>query len=180
MSPAAAFLWGAAEAFLFFVIPDVLLSWVALRRGLRAALVCSLLAAAGATLGGAVMYAWSQRAPEAAARAVEAVPAVADGSVARGRAAMRAQGWFRTAAAGAFAGQPYKLYSVAAPQAGVRPAAWVAAGPAIRLPRFLLTSLGFAAVGALWRERLDRRVVLALFGTGWVLFYAVFWTLAPG
>ncbi|NEX95224.1 hypothetical protein [Caulobacter sp. 17J65-9] len=177
---AAAFLWGAAEAFLFFVVPDVLLAWVALRRGLKAALVCSLLAAAGATLGGAAMYGWAARSPETAARAVERVPAVADGATDRAVEAMRREGWFRAAASGAFAGRPYKLYAAAAPRAGVEPTAWVAAATPIRLPRFLLMSVGFAVLGALLRDRLDRRVMLALYGTGWTLFYAAFWTLTPG
>ncbi|MBC6982775.1 hypothetical protein [Caulobacter sp. 17J80-11] len=177
---AAAFLWGAAEAFLFFVVPDVLLAWVALRRGLKAALICSLLAAAGATLGGAAMYGWAARSPETAARAVEAVPAVQDGSTDRAVEAMRREGWFRAAATGAFAGRPYKLYSAAAPRAGVKPAAWVAGAAPIRLPRFLMMSVGFAALGALLRERMDRRMMLAVYGTGWALFYAAFWTVTPG
>jgi hypothetical protein len=43
-----------------------------------------------------------------------------------------------------------------------------------------MMSVGFAVLGALLRERLDRRVMLALFGTGWALFYTAFWTLTPG
>jgi membrane protein YqaA with SNARE-associated domain len=55
-APLIAFIWGLAEATLFFIVPDVYLGFVALfdwRRALRA------LAApiAGAVLGGALMYA---------------------------------------------------------------------------------------------------------------------------
>ena len=32
----AAFVWGFAEASLFFVVPDLLISWVAMNRGLKA------------------------------------------------------------------------------------------------------------------------------------------------
>jgi len=47
----AAFLWGLAEATCFFIVPDVLLSFIALRR-LRTALLCCGLALAGALLAG--------------------------------------------------------------------------------------------------------------------------------
>ena len=65
-----ALLWGVAEGLLFFVVPDVVISAVALAKGWRAGLVACLLAAAGASLGGGAMYLWSQASPEAALAAV--------------------------------------------------------------------------------------------------------------
>lgn len=47
----AAFIWGVAEATLFFFVPDVLLSYIGLKRGVRAATRASVSAAIGATLG---------------------------------------------------------------------------------------------------------------------------------
>ncbi len=44
--------WGMAEAVLWFVVPDVFLTWVAMRRGVRPALRLSLVAVAGAIGGG--------------------------------------------------------------------------------------------------------------------------------
>src|SRR5437868_1692315 len=58
----AALAWGYAEATLFFLVPDVLLSWVALRDP-RAAGVACFWALAGALLGGATMYAWGAADP---------------------------------------------------------------------------------------------------------------------
>ena len=55
---AAAFAWGFAEATLFFVVPDVWLTLIAVRRGLRPALVACGWALAGALAGGLAMYAW--------------------------------------------------------------------------------------------------------------------------
>ena len=52
---AGAFVWGAAEAFLFFIVPDVLIGYAALRRGARAGLIAAVLAALGASVGGAAM-----------------------------------------------------------------------------------------------------------------------------
>src|SRR5690606_19561898 len=47
----AAFLWGVAEAIYFFVVADVLLTFIAVAYGLRAGLVASLAAALGAACG---------------------------------------------------------------------------------------------------------------------------------
>ena len=55
----AAFLWGVAEATLFFFVPDVLLSYIGVKRGVRATVRASIIAAAGAAIGGAFMYLWS-------------------------------------------------------------------------------------------------------------------------
>src|ERR1043166_3843539 len=51
----AAFAWGRAEATLFFIVPDVLLTAIACR-SLRAGLKASCVAVAGALLGGILMY----------------------------------------------------------------------------------------------------------------------------
>lgn len=173
----AAALWGAAEAVLFFIVPDVLIAWTALRRGVRAALVAALLATAGAAVGGAGVYAWSARDP-AAARVIEAVPAVPTGAVATATAELR-QGGLAAALRGAFSGKPYKVWSAAAPHAGWTLPAWLTAAAPIRLPRFLLVAAGFACLAAALRSRLSTRMVAKLFAAGWAVFYAAFWLLAP-
>ncbi|HKH69104.1 MAG TPA: hypothetical protein VKA75_17210, partial [Reyranella sp.] len=52
----AGLLWGLAEATAFFVVPDVLLTFVAQRRGLIPALAVMLFVVAGAALGGLAMW----------------------------------------------------------------------------------------------------------------------------
>src|SRR5258706_1708194 len=53
----ASFVWGLAESSFFFFVPDVGLTFLALRN-YRAALRATLAALAGALIGGALMYAW--------------------------------------------------------------------------------------------------------------------------
>ena len=50
-----AFLWGWSEATLFFIVPDILLTLLALR-SLRTALVACVWASVGAIVGGAMTY----------------------------------------------------------------------------------------------------------------------------
>jgi hypothetical protein len=176
---AAAALWGFAEASLFFLVPDVLLSWVALKHGVRAAILACVFAAAGAMAGGAAIWMWSEARPAQAAAVIERVPAIPAGAVARARDSIDHGPWVLTALGGAVSNTPFKLYAAAAPHAGIGLPAFVAATPLIRLPRFLAVSLVVAGLGALLRRRLSPRVVTTVFLAAWTVFYVVFWLLSP-
>ncbi len=56
-----AFVWGLAEATVFFIVPDVFLTFVACR-DLRSALKTTVAAVCGALVGGLIMYSFGQRA----------------------------------------------------------------------------------------------------------------------
>ena len=175
----AALLWGAAEGFLFFIVPDVIIGLVALRRGLRAGVAAALLAATGAAIGGGAMYLWAQQRPTQAIAAVAAVPAVSDAMIERAGREMSA-GWLGAAMKGPLTSTPYKVYAALAPAQGVSLPAWIAAAWPVRLPRFLLVAAGMALIGGLVRERIAPRIGLAVFTLGWVLFYGWFWLSHPG
>lgn len=177
---AGAVLWGAAEAFLFFIVPDVLISYVALRRGLRAGVVAGLFAALGAVVGGAAMYAWSERAPEPALAAVSAVPAVSDAMVEEARVGMGEDGWFVASLKGPLTNTPYKVYAALAPDHGASLPAFAAAALPVRLPRFLAVAAVFALIGAAVRGRVSGKATRGAFTAGWVLFYGWFWLSHPG
>lgn len=176
----AASLWGLAEATLFFIVPDLLISYLALTRGFRAGAWASLLAATGAALGGAVIFLWSAQQPAIAYRAVEAVPAVSEQMIADARADIAASGWFVAAMKGPLTSTPYKVYALLAPQSGAPLAAFAPAALPVRLPRFLFVTLCFGLIGHLLRERIGRRILLAAFTSGWLLFYGWFWLTHPG
>ncbi len=170
---AVAFLWGVAEATLFFIVPDVLLSAVGLKRGARAGAVASACAALGAGAGGAVMFLWSAHDAAGARAVVLAVPAVSEAMAADAARAMAEHGWFAATLAGPLSFTPFKLYAILAPEAGASAAGFALASVAARLPRFLLVSLG----ASLLRGRLGARPLLWLCGA-WALFYAAFFALA--
>jgi hypothetical protein len=161
-------------------VPDVLISWIAMRRGLKAGALAAVLAAAGAMVGGSLMYGWSVARPEAAYRAVEAVPAVSGPMIADAAADMRDEGWLAAALKGPLTSTPYKVYAMLAPGQRAGPVAWAAAALPIRLPRFLLVTAAFALIGMLARGRVSPRVLTGAFTLGWVLFYGWFWFSHPG
>jgi hypothetical protein len=175
----AAFVWGIAEATLFFIVPDVLLSYIGLKRGVKDAARASVIAALGAAVGGAIMYTWSQHDPAAARAAVLAVPAISEDMVARATDAMRGD-WFGATMLGPLSSTPFKVYAILALNAGGATLPMFAlAAIAARLPRFLIVSIGVALIGQGLRRWLSERQLLWLLIGAWVLFYAVFFALMP-
>lgn len=175
----AAFIWGVAEATLFFFVPDVLLSYIGLKRGVKDAARASVIAALGAAIGGSIMYAWSAADPVAARAAVLAVPAISEAMLNNAAEAMRGD-WFMATLLGPLSSTPFKVYAILALHAGGAPLhAFALAGFIARLPRFLIVGCGVALIGrGLSRWLSERQRVWLLVGA-WVLFYAVFFALMP-
>lgn len=177
MRPLLAALWGFAEATLFLIVPDVLLSWLALRDR-RAALHACGLALGGALAGGLLMYAWGAADPAAAARVVEQVPAISADMLARVRGELAQQGAWATLF-GPLSGTPYKTYAIQAHGAGVGLWAFLLVSVPARGLRFVLVALlaEFVARNALRRHGLRvRRAALAVV---WIAFYAIYFSVMP-
>ncbi|HWC63814.1 MAG TPA: hypothetical protein VG501_09345 [Rhizomicrobium sp.] len=173
----AAALWGAAEASFFFIVPDVLLTYIALRFSpWRASSACSV-AALFAGFAGAGMWLWGSRDPDAARAAMLLVPAVGPDLLARVSDELAGGAWPFRMLAGAVSGIPYKLYAV---EAGARhvplllflPISFVA-----RLARFVLTT-GFTLAARFLLLRMGKsNWAVAIWAFAWCLVYAVYFTL---
>ena len=171
----AAGLWGFAEAVLWFIIPDVLISYVGVERGLRAALRLTAFAVVGAVLGGLVSYAWGVVSVESGQAAMAALPGVDTAMVESVSADVAAQG-SSALLEGPTRTQPYKLYALAAGEhrAGMLELAlWTIPG---RAARFIVSSLGAAAFGWASRRFLNPRMAILGWAVFWVLVYTVVWT----
>jgi hypothetical protein len=175
-SNVVALFWALAEATLFFIVPDVWLTVVAARRGLRPALIACGFAVLGAVLGGALMYLWASVDAAQAIATVRQVPGIAAGMMDNAAAALHAQGVLAMVF-GAFAGVPYKIYAVEAPGADLGLALFLAASVPARLLRFVLLSGLAAAFAALFDDWLTKRTVTAIVLALWVLFYVGYWAL---
>jgi membrane protein YqaA with SNARE-associated domain len=106
----AALAWGFAEATLFFIVPDVLLTLLALWNP-RGAIEASIAALAGALIGGCVMYAWGQRSPDQALATLLRVPAIKQGLIDSVRSEINSRGVVAILV-GPLRGIPYKIYAV--------------------------------------------------------------------
>jgi membrane protein YqaA with SNARE-associated domain len=165
-----AFLWGLAEATLFFIVPDVFLTAIGCR-ALRPAMKATFAALLGALVGGAIMFGYGQR------RLVEHVPGVSPRLVDSVDADLRERG-ILAVLTGPLKGVPYKIYAVE----------WHARGGALlpfllisipaRCVRFALSVLvarGVANLLARWTQR-RVGVELTILTIFWVAFYAFYFT----
>lgn len=173
---AAGGLWGLAEATLFFIVPDVLLSAVALT-SVRRALVIAVWVLAGALVGGALMWAVGRTAPETGHSLLVLLPAIDAGMVADVGEQLGTSG-LPALFAGPVTGTPYKIYAVQSGQLGIGLVEFLLVSIPARMLRFVAVTLAVGGVGRVlerWLGLRARRIVLAL---SWSAFYAwYFYTL---
>ena len=169
---AGAAVWGFAEATIFFIVPDVLLSWLALRSPRRATWACGW-ALLGALVGGCVMYAWGARDLDSATAMLLRVPAVDEPMLDTVRSQFDERG-AATVLLGPLGGRPYKIYAAYAPAAGVSLPMLLAVSVPARLSRFLLVTWVTAAMAHIVLRRMKLRHKQWLLLACWVAFYAWF------
>lgn len=172
--PWLGFLWGFAEGTLFFVIPDIVLSWASLA-GVKCGTKILGAILAGAVVAGLCLYLWAARQPDTARSAVASVPFVRDRMFSKVEQDYRAHG-----VSGIFytlgTGIPYKVYAVLAPPVAT-PAAFGIISILGRFERMALswlipTFLGWACKHWIRRHRLLTTVIFAGF---WIVTYAIYW-----
>ena len=166
---AAAAAWGFAEATLFFVVPDVLLTWIAAFRPRRAAAAVGA-CLAGALLGGALMFGAAARDPVGTRALVE-----------RTEAGMSAD-YRRQMLLGGLSGVPYKVMAIAAAARDGSPSRFLAWSVPARLPRWIALALLARGVAAWARRRSPRaeRWLPATWASLWGLVYLVYFSIMDG
>jgi membrane protein YqaA with SNARE-associated domain len=173
-----ALLWGLAEATVFFIVPDVWLSGVALL-SLKRGLIACLYALTGALLGGTAMYSWGLADHDYAVSIVEAVPAIDQEMMDRVSAEMRLNGTI-TVLLGPLSGTPYKVFAVQAPAAGIGLPGFMLVSIPARMLRFLAVTLMAHGVARVFLSGRGWRFRFATLALVWVAFYAAYLTRMPG
>jgi hypothetical protein len=167
--------WGFAEATLFFIVPDVLLTLIALfsfRRSARV-LACILL---GALAGGTLMFLFGAKAPAQAKTGVLKVPFVSATMFDKTQLSFQRDGiWALTKGPGN--GIPYKVYAVQASKySGLL--LFLPVSLLARLERFALFWFISGAIGFIFRKNILRqpKVAVALHLGIWIVGYAFYWS----
>ncbi len=160
-------------------MPDVILTLIAQRFGLRAGILGCSSAIVGALLGGLVMWIYGAADPVAMRAMLDALPAIHPGMVAAAEAGL-ADSPLAALLVGSATGVPYKVFAGLAPEAGVSAALLLALTPLARAPRFLIAAGLAAAFDRLATRLLARDVRTALVIGFWIAFYAIFWTRMDG
>lgn len=165
-------LWGFAESTLFFIVPDVLLTWLALSLPRRALRACYW-ALAGALAGAVAMIAWAGSSPGGAEAALLALPGINLDLLGLVRGQLVSEG-LPAILMGPVQGFPYKVYVVEATVLGL--SAWKLLGVSVpgRLLRFLLVTLIAIGLARGPLRRLSTRTLRILHVVAWTVFYVAY------
>ena len=170
-----AFAWGLAESTVFFIVPDVLLTRLALS-DFRRALVAGLWAVAGALLGGtALWFAARHDATQFFLNAFDWLPGISRGLIVRTAQALDTHG-LTALATGALSGQPYKLYAVHAGAQGIPLTGFLIVSAVARFVRFTLTATVAWLAGRVLRH-LPEASRLRLHLYCWLIFYSCYFVV---
>jgi membrane protein YqaA with SNARE-associated domain len=166
--------WGFAEATLFFIVPDVLLTRIAILRGRRRAFRACGWAVVGSIVGGVlVYYAAAMGHSTGLTRWFDWLPGITPSLMAQAHDGLEDHGvgvLFR----GAWSGIPYKLYAM---QAGAMHIGWMMfllASVAARAVRFAATSLLAWVLAKTVLRFCSRAYLQAVHVAVWVAFYAFY------
>jgi membrane protein YqaA with SNARE-associated domain len=165
--------WGFAEATLFFIVPDVWLTFVAVGDR-RAALWGCAASTVGALAGGLLMFAWGVADADHALAVIDAVPAIDGRMLAHVQAQIEDLGSWALLVGPAI-GTPYKVYAATAGAAGVSIAAFVVASLTSRATRFVLlvAAAAWCSEHPLrgWTLRQRRQAVLLFWGLVYLAYF---------
>lgn len=172
---ALGFLWGLAEATVFFIVPDVVLSWFALQ-GLRRALVACLFALLGAVVGGSVTWLVASNEPDALRSIFVSLPAIDIAMITDVRRQLQTDG-LMAVFFGPLTGTPYKIYALEAADLKLNYAVFLLISIPARLIRFVLVTSLVAGLNRLLEGRLSLSSRRASLLVCWAAFYAWYFHL---
>src|SRR5258708_8634740 len=151
-------MWGFAEATLFFIVPDVLLTFIALYSFRRSVKVLAFILL-GALAGGTLMFYAGQHSPDQAKAVVLRVPFVSSTMFEKTHQSFERNGiWALTK--GPASGIPYKVYCVQASRYSGWPMFLVASVIA-RMERFALFWIVAGLLGLAFRKSIRLHPMIA-------------------
>ena len=169
-----AFLWGLAEATVFFIVPDVLLSFVALKSRQKALRLCPWVLV-GALGGGVIMFTWGALNKASADQFLVQVPAISNQLIQEVDRQVETIGAMATFA-GPVSGKPYKVYAVHAGAAGLNLPEFLLISIPARLLRFLLAAWIVSALSGSLLKGMHQRNKYILLSCCWAAFYCWFFS----
>jgi len=166
--------WGLGEATFFFIVPDVLLTWVA-TRSLRAAIKATLAALAGALFGGALMVALAHASPETMHAFLLHIPGINTRLLERVAGQVNELGLLAVLF-GPLKGIPYKIYAVEWGKRGGGLFTFLLISIPARWVRFALSAILTRLIARLIEPLTGHRAMIEwlVLAAVWVVFYAFY------
>lgn len=167
--------WGLAEATFFFLVPDILLTYLALNNPRQATKAC-LWALTGAMIGGTAMFCWGAKDIGSAEKFLKRIPAIDGDLVQKVERQVETSGAEATFL-GPIAGRPYKIYAVYAGGKEVDfPTFFLISIPARLLRFLLLTWITWWVASKLLAKLQIRNSTFILSGV-WIIFYGWYFSV---
>ena len=170
-----AVVWGLAEATIFFIVPDVLLTYLALKDPRRATKAC-LWALAGALVGGTAMFCWGAYDIDSAEKLLERIPAI-DGNLLNEVERQVEVSGARATFIGPIAGRPYKIYAVYAGGKEVDFLTFFLISIPARLLRFILLTWITWWVASKLLAKLQTQTRAFILSGIWIAFYSWYFSV---
>lgn len=164
-----AFIWGLAEATLFFIVVDVLLSLLVLKNR-RHACIAGGYAVAGAILGGWLMYFWATQNIAQVRSVLSIIPAISPDVLVQVRQQLNEWG-YASLFIGALSGVPYKIYAVEASAQTLSLMSLLIVTIPARALRYMLVILLVDRVSKCWMKGWTYNKQLLVVVVCWVVFY---------
>jgi membrane protein YqaA with SNARE-associated domain len=169
---AAALLWGFAEATLFFIVPDVLLTARAIDT-LSGALRAALFTLVGAVLGGVATFSVVRADPAIATSILLTLPGISEDLAGRTRDLL-GLGLVPGMTLGSLTGIPYKLFAFEAAVSDMSLGTFALASVPARGLRFVLVVVLARILSTTVFGRLSRIARLAILAGFWAGLYALY------
>lgn len=171
---AIAAIWGFADATVFFVAPEIWLTYIGLRHGTYAVLLAGLFATLGAVAGGLALYFFAAAEPAEARNLILWLPAVNAEALREARELLGK--WDAIAVVGnPYSLLPFKLLAVEAPAAKVQPLFFGLATFVAYLSRTFFVALVAGFLGWLLRRTFGFRRLMTWALVLWALIYALYY-----
>jgi membrane protein YqaA with SNARE-associated domain len=169
-----ALLWGFAEATIFFIVPDVWISMVALS-SLQDGLLACVYALAGAILGGIIMYRWGRLDLKSVNDFMVRLPAIRPRDIQDVQASLQKSGAFAVFL-GPLLGIPYKIYAANSGSV-ISVFSLILISIPARVIRFILIALITSKLSSGVMGHLSHVQKIEIMIAFWVVFYSIYFFL---
>lgn len=168
-----ALLWGFAEATFFFIVPDVYISYKAIK-SIKIALIVSLFSLIGAIIGGTLMYFLSNNTSIDLLKYMTFIPGINDVYISQVNTDFSEHG-VMALFYGPKQGIPYKLYALLAPVYNIPYITFIIISVFARSLRFILVAVIVSALSKILSKWISDKTKIVLLIVFWVIFYAIYY-----
>ncbi len=172
-----AFLWGLFEATFFFIIPDVILTFIAIH-GFKEGFNASLFALVGALIGGSIMYFYAVYKFKDARQFIRRVPSVSEIMLSNVEQSLASKGTIAMIV-GPIRGIPYKAFAIFAPKAGINYISFFLASIPARFTRFFLTFMIAWLLADVLFKNIPMWAKYGVWAIIWIIVYIIYFSIHP-